>query len=110
MFFLPIMMLALFGAIQYGCEEEADEICQSFDAQCNAPDMAITCCTDAECYYEYEGVSYPNDQEGMADLIAAMCGTDEEDETTASVIEIEARLKAQTQKLLAEARSDAICN
>ncbi len=108
-YFLPAMLLFLLGAVQYGCEEEADEICQSFDAQCDSPQLATTCCTDDQCYYEYNGKKYKNDADGMEELIADMCGSDDQ-QTTASVAKIEARLNEQTQKLMAEARASIICN
>ena len=106
-YFLPAILLILLGALHYGCEEEADEICQSFDAQCDSPELATTCCADDQCYYEYKGKKYENDAAGMEALIADMCGTD--DETTAGIVQIEARLKEQTQKLMAEARASVIC-
>jgi hypothetical protein len=106
-YFIPIVLLAILGAVQYGCKEEADEICQSFSAECGAVDMATTCCTDAKCYYEYEGKLYDNDAEGMEDLIADMCPAD--NETSASVVEIKSRLKSQTEELIAEARASVIC-
>lgn len=97
-YLLPAFLLALLGAIHYGCEKEAEEICQSFDAQCNSPELATTCCTDDQCYYEYDGKRYENDADGMEGLIADMCGTDDEQTATAK---IEARLHRQTQKLMA---------
>jgi len=106
-YFIPLMLLIILGAVQYGCKEEADEICQSFDAQCGAMDLATTCCTDDKCYYEYEGERYENDAAGMQELIAVMCDTN--DETSASVLEIKSRLKAQTEELIAEARASVIC-
>lgn len=105
-YLLPAFLLALLGAVHYGCEKEAEEICQSFDAQCNSPELATTCCTDDQCYYEYDGKRYENDADGMEDLIADMCGTDDEQTATAK---IEARLHEQTRKLMAEARASMIC-
>ena len=107
-YFLPALLLIMLGAIQYGCKEEADEICQSFDAECNSPELATTCCTDDQCYYEYNGERYENDAAGMEQLIAAMCGTDEE-QATASTQSIQLRLEKQTQKLMAEVRASMIC-
>ena len=113
MYYLPLILLALFGAIQYGCQEEADEICEQTppedvkNEQCkDVEESFTTCCTDNECYYLYKGERYETNE--MLQLITEMCGP-QEDETSASVIEIEAKLKAQTQKLLSEARADAIC-
>jgi hypothetical protein len=107
-YFLPLALLALFGTVQYGCQEEPEEICESFDAQCGAPIPATSCCTENNCYYEYDGEAYPDTDEGTANLIADMCGGDDE-QTSAKVFSIKEELKAQTQRLLAEARADAVC-
>ncbi len=106
-YFVPLLLLTILGAVQYGCKEEADEICQSFDAECGSLERATTCCTDNECFYEYDGERYKDDDEGMKELIAVMCNTD--DDTSASVIEIKSRLKAQTEELIAEARASVLC-
>ncbi len=106
-YYFPLLLLVILGAVQYGCKEEADEICQSFDAQCGSAVPATTCCTDDECYYEFNGKKYANDADGMDALIADMCGTG--NETSASSRGIKERLKVQTLELMAEARASVIC-
>lgn len=108
-FYLPLILLGIFGAVQYGCQEEDEEICESFDANCDAPDLATTCCTDDVCYYEYNGKKYEDTEAGMADLIADMCGTGDTQATNVSVDEIKHKLKSQTKRLMAEARAAVIC-
>ncbi len=116
--YLPFFLLIVFGLVHYGCEEESDEICELIPKieYCQAPDLATACCTENECYYEYEGKTYrfkDGDKEGedkaMADLIADMCGI-EDDGNQSVVLEMKTRLKAQTDRLLIEARASVICN
>jgi hypothetical protein len=107
-FYLPFILLAILGIIQFGCNDDDGEICESFDAECDATDLATYCCTDNTCHYEYEGKTYDNSDSGMEALISDMCGISDK-QTNAKVMEIKARLKARTEKLLAEVRSSVIC-
>jgi hypothetical protein len=108
-FYLPLILLAILGSIQFGCSDDDDgEICESFDAQCDAPDLATYCCTDNTCHYEYKGKTYDNSESGMDDLIADMCGISDK-QASAKTEEIKALLKAKTEKLFAEVRSSVIC-
>ncbi len=104
-FLLPLLLLGMFIAVQYGCETDPDEICESFNPpRCNAPEDATVCCDDNECYYTYKGKNYPDTAEGMEDLIEEMCGVG------ANVQSIIASLNEQTKRLLIEARSCSTCN
>jgi len=109
LFYLPLVLLSILGAIQYGCQEDEEEICESFDANCDAPDLATTCCTDDVCYYEYNGEKYEDTDAGMAQLIEDMCVTGETQAVNISTEDIKLKLKSQTKRLMAEARAAVIC-
>ena len=103
---LPLILFGLLIAVQYGCEALPEESCESFNPpQCSAPNDATICCdTGDDCYYTYQGKTYPDTDQGMEDLIAAMCGT------TANMQSIKMLLSEQTKNLLLEARSCSTCD
>ncbi|PWE00135.1 hypothetical protein [Marinilabilia rubra] len=108
-FYLPLILLSILGAIQVGCQEEDEEICESFDANCDAPNLATTCCTDDVCYYEYNGKKYEDTASGETELIADMCGTGETQAVNVNTEDLKMKLKSQTKRLMAEARAAVIC-
>jgi hypothetical protein len=102
---LPLLLFGLLIAVQYGCEPTTDESCESFNPpQCSAPDDATVCCDGDQCYYTYQGQTYPDTDQGMEDLIKDMCGT------TANLQGIKMLLSEQTKRLLIEAQSCSECD
>ena len=102
---LPLLLFGLLIAVQYGCDPTEEESCESFNPpQCSAPDDATICCDNDVCYYTYQGQTYPDTDQGMEDLITAMCGN------RTNVQGIKMLLSEQTKKLLLEAQSCSGCN
>ncbi len=104
LFALPLLLFGLLTLIQFGCETDPEEVCEEYEA-CDV--SATTCCTDeSSCYYKYNGKTYPDTAEGLAELLEAMC-------PQASTVElklIQEKLNAHTLQLINKARSEAICN
>lgn len=102
---LPLMLLITLVIVCVSCELDPLEECESFDAECGAPDDATACCDDDQCYYTFNGTKYQCNGTDCTDaavkLISAMCDTD----GSASVQEIKILLNAKTLKLLEQARS-----
>jgi len=69
-FFLPIILLGLFIAFISGCETTPEESCEQ-DEICTGKTVTA-CCTDTNCYYEYNGVEYGDDPASLAALAAAL--------------------------------------
>lgn len=69
-FFLPIILLGLFIAFISGCTTTPTESCEQ-DEICTGKTVTA-CCTDTNCYYEYNGVKYGDDAESKAKLAAAL--------------------------------------
>ena len=68
--YLPIILLGLFIAFIPGCATTPEESCEQ-DEICTGKTVTA-CCTDTNCYYEYNGVEYGDDKESMAKLAAAL--------------------------------------
>jgi hypothetical protein len=104
LFLLPLLLITLLSIVQYGCETDPEEVCEEY-AACDV--SATACCTDeTNCYYKYNGITYPDTDEGLAALLEAMC-------PEASAVElksIQENLNAHTLELINKARLEAICN
>lgn len=68
--YLPFFLIGLFFAFVSGCETTPTESCEQ-DEICTGKTVTA-CCTDNNCYYEYNGVEYGDDTESMAKLAAAL--------------------------------------
>lgn len=69
-FYLQVFLLGLFLTFTSGCETTPLESCEQ-DEIC-AGKIVTACCTELECYYEFNGVKYGDDAESMARLAAAL--------------------------------------
>ncbi len=102
-FFMSLLISGVFAiaAINTACEETPKEACEQ-DLFCDDTVEVTACCTDgASCYYTYEGVDYPDTDQGLLDLIEAL------DCTTTKSVTIEganAEMVARLQALLESAR------
>ena len=99
--FLLLFVIGAIIAFNTGCEKDPVEECVQ-EEFCDGEKEATACCTDgADCYYTYNGVEYPDTEEGLAALIAAL------DCTTTKSVSIDgdnADMIARLQALLEEAR------
>ena len=75
-FVLSTLIIGAIFAIITSCEKDPVEACEQ-DLFCDGTTEVTACCTDgADCYYTYNGIEYPDTQEGLADLVAALgCAT-----------------------------------
>jgi len=65
--------LALFSV---SCEVVPQESCEQ-EMFCNDTEEVTACCTEgADCVFKYNGVEYPDTEQGMIDLINALDCTD----------------------------------
>ncbi|MFC2151061.1 hypothetical protein ACFLSE_00925 [Bacteroidota bacterium] len=76
---LLILTFVLTGAIfvvNTSCEDDPKEACEQ-DLFCDDTVEVTACCTDgANCYYTYNGINYPDTDQGLLDLIEALdCST-----------------------------------
>jgi hypothetical protein len=69
-FYLPVFVLGLFLIFISGCVTTPEESCEQ-DEICAGKTVTV-CCTDTNCYYEYNGVKYGDDTESLAALAAAL--------------------------------------
>lgn len=69
-FYLPAFLLVLFFAFISGCETVPQETCEQ-DEICVGKSVTA-CCSDSNCYYEYNGVQYGDDAQSLANLAAAL--------------------------------------
>ncbi|MBK3516521.1 hypothetical protein [Carboxylicivirga marina] len=103
-FYLAFLFVGLFVATSVGCTSDPEEVCEQYEA---CENTATTCCTDeTSCYYEYNGVEYPDTEKGLEDLLAAMCPQS----SKAEIRSMRSELKSKTSKLINEARQAALCN
>ena len=109
--FLPLSLLGIIAILLFGCDSDSDkseEVCDVFPtpSECSTTTQATACCSDEDtCYYLYEGVKYTHTDQGLEELLAAMCPNLSEEESTA----IYKKLNAQTKKLMEQARLSAVC-
>ncbi len=68
--YLPLILIGLFIAIIPRCTTTPEESCEQ-DEIC-AGKTVTACCTETECYYEYNGVQYGDDSESLAALAAEL--------------------------------------
>lgn len=103
-FFMSLLLAGAFAiaALNTACEEDPKEACEQ-DLFCYDTVEVTACCTDgADCYYTYGGVEYPDTDQGLLDLIAALdCTSTKSATINGENIEMIARLQA----LLEEARA-----
>lgn len=67
-----MLFIAGVAAVNTGCEEEPLEACEQ-DLFCDGTVEVTACCTDGQdCYYTYNGVDYPDTNEGITNLIEAL--------------------------------------
>lgn len=100
-FIISMLLLGAVVALNTGCEEDPKESCEQ-DLFCDSTVEVTACCTDgADCYYTYNGQNYPDTQQGLQDLIAALdCTTTK----SASLEEANEELGHRLQAMLEEAR------
>ncbi len=65
-FYLSVLFLGVFIAIVSGCTTTPTESCEE-DEICSGKKVTA-CCSDTECYYEYNGVKYGDDAASLAKL------------------------------------------
>lgn len=68
-FYLAALVFTFFSLLS-GCTTTPEESCEQ-DEICSGK-MVTACCTTTECYYEYNGVKYGDDDASMAQLAAAL--------------------------------------
>ena len=104
---IPVILFGVLFFLTYSCEKDPEEVCESFDPECGAPEPATVCCTDNICYFTYQGKRYDCEDEdcedGQAELIEDMCGV----AVAIDVKAIKTKLHALTMQLLQEARSSS---
>jgi hypothetical protein len=69
-FYLSVLLLGVFLAFVSGCSTTPEETCEQ-DEICTGKTVTA-CCTEAECYYEYNGVKYGTDAQSMTSLAVAL--------------------------------------
>jgi hypothetical protein len=65
-FYLSVLLLGIFLAFVSGCSTTPEETCEQ-DEICTGKNVTA-CCSDVECYYEFNGVKYGDDAESLARL------------------------------------------
>jgi len=74
LFVLVLLFIGAFAVatMNTGCEDDPKEACEQ-DLFCDDTIEVTACCTDGkDCYYTYNGVEYPDTDQGLADLAAAL--------------------------------------
>lgn len=69
-FILIVSLFGFFLTFISGCETTPPESCEQ-DEICTGKSVTA-CCTDANCYYEYNGVQYGDDATSLASLAVAL--------------------------------------
>ncbi len=116
---LKLIAFALLGALfMASCtESESDEFCENPDAVC-PDDTAIeasSCCTDQQCYWQYNGTTYNCDGDNCTSVInqivadACVASANGEQLNVEDIEVLKLQMRAVTQKLLVEARGAAGC-
>jgi len=71
-FILSLLLIAAIITVHTACEQDPIEACEQ-DLFCDGTVEVTACCTDGEdCYYTYNGQEYPDTEQGLLDLIAAL--------------------------------------
>ena len=75
-FILSTLIIGAIFVIITSCEKDPAQACVQ-DLFCDGATEVTACCTDgADCHYTYNGIEYPDTEEGLADLAAALdCAT-----------------------------------
>ncbi len=117
-----LILLVITVCISCEKDEESDEFCNNPQATCpDDTELDVTaCCTDQGCYWTYNGKDYDCSDTGgdacksaraqILDIACANSSAANLKSTQQSFAELNARLKAVTDKLLIEARACAACN
>ena len=104
LFIVPLAIIGIIMLVAISCEKDPEEICESFDAECGAPELATVCCTDDICYFTYQGKRYDCEDEecsdGMEELLQDMCGV----ALAVDKKNMQVRLQELTHRLREEAR------
>lgn len=91
--YLPFILLGLFVAFISGCETTPVESCEQ-DEICVGKTVTA-CCSESECYYEYDGIQYGDDKESLAALAVALgCTQTSAASFNDDIIDLTLRLKA----------------
>lgn len=104
--FLPLLLLGILFFITNACEkDEEGDVCESFDAQCGAPDLATACIDENDnSYYTYNGKRYDCNgddcDDAMEQLLKDMCP----DISYERMQELQISLSNLTLKLMNEVR------
>lgn len=69
-FFLTVFLFGFFLIFISGCDTTPTESCEQ-DEICTGKSVTA-CCSDADCYYEFNGVQYGDDAASMASLAVAL--------------------------------------
>jgi|SRR6056297_24620 len=103
---LAVLFIGGVVALNTGCEEEPKETCEQ-DMFCDGTVAVTACCVEGgDCYYIYEGVEYPDTEQGLQDLIDALdCPA-----KNASVDEQNDYLISRLKMLIEEARIKSLGN
>jgi len=98
---ISLLLIVTIIAVHTACEPDPTEACEQ-DMFCDNTVEVTACCTDGEdCYYTYNGQEYPDTEQGLLDLIAALdCPTTK----SVSVDGANDSMYARLQTLLEEAR------
>lgn len=65
-FYLSVLLFGIFLAFVSGCSTTPEETCEQ-DEICTGKTVTA-CCSENDCYYEYNGVKYGDDAESVARL------------------------------------------
>lgn len=65
-FYFSVLVLGMFLVFIAGCTTTPQESCEQ-DEICTGKNVTA-CCSDTECYYEFNGVKYGDDAESLARL------------------------------------------
>ena len=65
-FYFSVLLMGTFLAFVSGCTSTPQESCEQ-DEICTGKTVTA-CCSDIECYYEFNGVKYGDDTESVAKL------------------------------------------
>jgi hypothetical protein len=116
--FLPLILLGILLALNWGCDKLNDDVCKAFEPK--SCESANSCCpTDGgNCYYEYNGTKYycdkskatTSDPDGCDEaenkVIASICSANGK----IDIMAIKASMRKHIKNLMQEARIQSVCN